>query len=144
VRILVVSGPNLDRLGVREPDVYGHETLAGIESAVRARSAELGVDLDFFQSNAEGRLIDYLAREGPEADGIVINPGALTHYSYSLHDCLKALTAPIVEVHLSNLHARAEGFRSRSVTAPAARGVISGLGSAGYLLALEHLVRSLD
>jgi len=144
VRILVVSGPNLDRLGVREPDVYGRETLADIERAVRARAAEHGVDVDFFQSNAEGRLIDHLAREGAEADGIVINPGALTHYSYSLHDCLKALTAPIVEVHLSNLYARPEGFRSRSVTAPATRGVISGLGSAGYVLALDYLVGSLD
>jgi 3-dehydroquinate dehydratase II len=144
VRILVVSGPNLDRLGVREPDVYGRETLADIERAVRARAAEHGVDVDFFQSNAEGRLIDHLAREGADADGIVINPGALTHYSYSLHDCLKALTAPIVEVHLSNLYARPEGFRSRSVTAPATRGVISGLGSAGYVLALDYLVGSLD
>ena len=141
MRIVVANGPNLDRLGVREPDVYGYETLADIERAVRDRAAELGAEIEFFQSNAEGRLIDYLAREGAEADGIVVNPGALTHYSYSLHDCLKALTAPIVEVHLSNLHARAEGFRSRSVTAPAARGVIAGLGSAGYLLALEYLVR---
>lgn len=144
MKIVVANGPNLDRLGAREPDVYGLETLADIERSVRERAAELGVEVEFFQSNSEGRLIDYLAREGAEADGIVINPGALTHYSYSLHDCLKALTAPVVEVHLSNLHARAEGFRSRSVTAPAARGVIAGLGSAGYLLALEYLVRQGD
>ena len=141
MRVLVVNGPNLDRLGVREPEVYGRETLGDIERAVRERAAELGAEVEFFQSNAEGRIIDFLATEGPEAGGIIVNPGALTHYSYSLHDCLKALTAPIVEVHLSNLHARAEGFRSRSVTAPAARGVIAGLGSEGYLLALEYLVR---
>ncbi len=140
MRILVVNGPNLNRLGAREPDVYGTETLGGIERRLRARAAELGCEVEFFQSNAEGKIVDFLQREGPEADGIIVNPGALTHYSYSLYDCLRSLAAPVVEVHLSNIHARDEGFRSRSVTAPAARGVITGLGAAGYLLALEYLV----
>lgn len=142
MRILVVNGPNLNRLGVREPQIYGSETLADIELAVRERASARGVEVEFFQSNAEASLIDLLQREGAEVDGIIINPGAFTHYSIALYDCLRSLTAPIVEVHLSNIHARAvtEGdFRSRSVTAPAARGVIAGLGSAGYLLALEYL-----
>ncbi len=141
MRILVVNGPNLDRLGVREPDIYGTQTLGDIERQVRERGAKRGVEVDFFQSPAEFRIIEYLHREGPEADGIIINPAALTHYSIALYDCLKTLAAPVVEVHLSNLHARTDGsFRTRSVTAPAAVGVITGLGAAGYLLALEYLI----
>jgi 3-dehydroquinate dehydratase-2 len=113
-RLLIVNGPNLNLLGSREPDVYGTATLADIEAMVRRRAAELGCD--------------------------VINPGALTHYSYALYDCLRALAAPVVEVHISNLHARVEGFRTRDVTAPAAVGVIQGLGPRGYLMAMEYLV----
>lgn len=139
MRILVVNGPNLDRLGAREPDVYGTATLAEVEAMVGARAAELGAEVEFVQFNAEGAMLEYLHREGPEADGIVVNPAAFTHYSVALYDCLKSLAAPVVEVHLSNLHARSESFRSRSVTAPAAAGVITGLGPRGYLLALEYL-----
>lgn len=141
MRILVVHGPNLDRLGVREPEVYGTQTLADIEGRIRERARERGAETDFFQSASEGRIIEYLHREGPEADGIILNGGALTHYSIALYDCLKALAAPVVEVHISNLYARTDGgFRTRSVTAPAAVGVITGLGAAGYLLALDYLI----
>ena len=141
MRILVVNGPNLDRLGVREPQIYGTQTLGDIEAMVRERAQARGVEIDFFQSPSEGKIIEYLHREGPEADGVILNGGALTHYSIALYDCLKTLATPVVEVHISNLFARDDGsFRTRSVTAPAAVGVISGLGAAGYLLALEYLI----
>jgi 3-dehydroquinate dehydratase-2 len=139
-RILVVNGPNLNLLGTREPEVYGTTTLAEIEAMVRARAEELGCEIAWFQSNHEGAMIDFLQQEGPAADGIVLNPAALTHYSVALYDCLKALAAPAVEVHISNLHRRAEGFRTRDVTAAAAVGVIQGLGPRGYLMAMEYLV----
>jgi len=142
VRVLVVNGPNLNLLGTREPEVYGTTTLAEIETMVRRRAAELGCEVAFFQSNSEGAILDFLQREAPSASGIVINPAALTHSSYALYDCLRAVSVPAVEVHLSNLHARArsEAFRVKDVTAPAAVGVIQGLGPRGYLMALEYLV----
>jgi 3-dehydroquinate dehydratase-2 len=141
-RLLVVNGPNLNLLGSREPDLYGATTLPQIEAAVRERAAEMGCEAMCFQSNSEAALLDFLQREAGGAAGIVLNPGALTHYSYALYDCLRALRVPVVEVHLTNLHARAERerFRSRSVTAPAAVGVITGLGPMGYLLAMEYLL----
>jgi 3-dehydroquinate dehydratase-2 len=139
-RVLVVNGPNLNLLGTREPGVYGTATLGDIEAMVRRRAGELGCEVAWFQSNSEGAILDFLQREAPGASGIVINPGALTHYSYALYDCLRALAAPAVEVHISNLHARVEDFRTRDVTAPAAVGVIQGLGPRGYLMALEYLV----
>jgi 3-dehydroquinate dehydratase-2 len=105
---------------------------------VRAKGRELGVTLSVFQSNDEGEIIDFLQKEAPGALGIVINPGALSHYSLALFDCLQAVNVPVVEVHLSNIHAREE-FRSKSVTARAARGVITGLGFAGYGMAMEYL-----
>ena len=139
-RVLVVNGPNLNLLGGREPDVYGTTTLGDIEALLRRSAAALGCEVVCFQSNSEGAILDFLQREAPGASGIVINPGALTHYSYALYDCLRALAAPAVEVHLSNLHARVEDFRTRDVTAPAAIGVIQGLGPRGYLMAMEYLV----
>ena len=139
-RLLVVNGPNLNLLGTREPDVYGTTTLAEIEAASRRRADELGCQLTWFQSNSEGAILDFLQREAPGSSGIVLNPGALTHYSYALYDCLRALQVPVVEVHISNLHARREPFRTRDVTAPAAVGVIQGLGPRGYLMAMEYLV----
>jgi 3-dehydroquinate dehydratase II len=139
-RVLVVNGPNLNLLGSREPDVYGTTTLADIEAMVGRRAAELGCEAVCFQSNSEGAILDFLQSEAPASSGVVLNPGALTHSSYALYDCLRALRAPVVEVHLSNLHARAESFRGRDVTAPAAVGVIQGLGPRGYLMALEYLV----
>ncbi|HET6309593.1 MAG TPA: type II 3-dehydroquinate dehydratase [Candidatus Nitrosotalea sp.] len=137
-RIVVVNGPNLNLLGKREPHIYGTRTLADLEKDVRAKATQLGVTVTFFQSNDEGAIIDFLQKEAPGALGIVINPGALSHYSLALFDCLTAVNVPTVEVHLSNIHAREE-FRSKSVTARAARGVVMGLGFAGYGMAMEYL-----
>lgn len=139
-RLLIVNGPNLNLLGTREPDVYGTTTLEEIEAMVRRQAQELGCDAVCFQSNSEGALLDFLHREAPASSGIVLNPGALTHYSYALYDCLRALRTPVVEVHLSNLHSRQETFRTQDVTAAAAVGVIQGLGPRGYLMAMEYLV----
>jgi 3-dehydroquinate dehydratase-2 len=138
-KILVVNGPNLDLLGKREPDIYGTRTLADLNEMVRAKAKDAHVDLALFQSNNEGEIIDFLHKEGPGSLGIVINPGALSHYSLALYDCLQALGLPVVEVHISNIHAREE-FRSRSVTARAARGVVTGLGFEGYVLAMGFLI----
>ncbi len=137
-RIVVVNGPNLNLLGRREPEVYGTRSMADLVKTVRAKARALGVQVSVFQSNHEGELIDFLHKEAPGSLGIVINPGALSHYSLALYDCLQALAVPAVEVHISNIHAREE-FRSRSVTARAARGVITGLGFTGYELAMEYL-----
>jgi len=138
-KIVVVHGPNLNLLGKREPHIYGTRSLDDLNTAVRDKASKLGVEVTTFQSNHEGEIIDFLQKEGPGSAGIIINPGAFSHYSLAIYDCLLALAVPVVEVHLSNIHAREE-FRSKSVTARAARGVITGLGFAGYDLALEYLV----
>jgi 3-dehydroquinate dehydratase-2 len=137
-RILVVNGPNLNLLGKREPHIYGSKSLADLMDAIRVKAGELKVQVDFFQANGEAEIIDFLQKEAPASAGIIINPGALSHYSLALFDCLQALSIPTVEVHLSNIHAREE-FRSKSVTARAAGGVIAGLGFSGYLFAMEYL-----
>jgi 3-dehydroquinate dehydratase-2 len=136
MRVLILHGPNLNLLGTREPEVYGRTTLADIDGALGARAADLQVDLHILQSNHEGVLIDTIQAEAPTSDGIIINPGAFTHYSYALRDAIAAANRPTVEVHLSNVYAR-EPFRHHSVIAPVATGQISGLGWRGYLLALE-------
>jgi 3-dehydroquinate dehydratase-2 len=136
--ILVVNGPNLNLLGEREPEVYGRTTLGEIEALVRDACKAWGVSVKAFQSNHEGALIDFLQEPRKAARGVVINPGALTHTSYALMDCVRAVDLPTLEVHLSNVHAREE-FRRSSVVAPACRGQISGLGPRGYLLAAEWL-----
>jgi len=141
-RIAVIHGPNLNMLGRREPEIYGATTLAEIDAALRARAAAAGLELASFQSNHEGALVDYLQTECWEADGVIINPGALTHYGLALRDGLAMLRAPIVEVHISNVYKR-EPFRHHSVVAPVATGQIAGLGWRGYLLALEWLVAAL-
>jgi 3-dehydroquinate dehydratase-2 len=128
----------LNLLGTREPHIYGATTLAQIDEQLRARARELGCTVATFQSNHEGVLIDHLQQHGGGADGIVINPGALSHYSIALYDALRATGKPVVEVHLTNLHAREE-WRQRSVTAAAARAVIAGMGPVGYRVALEFL-----
>ena len=139
MKILVLHGPNLNALGRRQPEIYGHTTLAQIDDALRERATEASATLLTFQSNHEGALIDFLQAEGWDADGVIVNPGALTHYGLALRDALASLSAPIVEVHLSNVYRR-EAFRHTSVVAPIATGQIAGLGWRGYLLALEWLL----
>jgi 3-dehydroquinate dehydratase-2 len=136
--VFVLNGPNLNLLGLREPEVYGSETLADIERRVTARAKTLGLAADFRQSNVEGTLIDWIHEARTEASGVIINPGAYTHTSVALHDAVKAVDVPTIEVHLSNIHAR-ESFRHHSYLSPVAKGVIVGFGSVGYELALEGL-----
>lgn len=140
--ILVIHGPNLNLLGVREPDVYGRMTLAEIDESIRARAAELGVAVEIIQSNHEGVILDRLARAVEDASGIVINPAAWTHTSIAIRDGIAATGLPAVEVHLSNVHRR-EPFRHHSYIVGICLGQVIGFGPDGYLLALEGLVRHL-
>jgi 3-dehydroquinate dehydratase-2 len=137
-RALVLHGPNLNLTGRREPQLYGTTTLAEINAALQARAAQRGWTLAIRQSNHEGVLVDFLHEHFGACEGIIINPGALTHYGLALRDALAAMGVPIIEVHLSNIHAR-EPWRRRSVIAELARGQIIGLGWYGYLLALDAL-----
>jgi 3-dehydroquinate dehydratase-2 len=134
----VLNGPNLGTLGKREPEVYGTQTLADLEKLLAERARELDFELSCRQSNHEGQLIDWIEKEGAANDAIIINPGALSHYSLALADALRGSGKPVVEVHISNVFAR-EPERHRMVTAAAAKGVISGLGFEGYLAALDYL-----
>jgi 3-dehydroquinate dehydratase II len=138
MRILLINGPNLNTLGTREPDVYGKTTLAEIEARVREKADALKLEVRTFQSNSEGALIDFIQAEAPDAAGIIINPGALTHYSFALRDALAASGLPAIEVHISNIYGR-EHFRRRSVTAACCWGIVAGLGWRGYVAALESL-----
>lgn len=142
MRILLINGPNLNRLGSREPEIYGTATLADIERAVGARAAGVGAEVRAFQANGEGEIIDWLQREQGDADGMIINAGALTHYGMALRDAVAAAEMPAIEVHISNVYKREE-FRHHSLLSPVCSGTIVGLGAYGYELALDALVRQI-
>lgn len=135
-RIVVLNGPNLNLLGVREPGVYGNVSLDQIEQKMQEVADKRGVELEFYQSNHEGELIDIIQSCRGEADCLIINAGGLTHYSVSLHDALRTVEVPVIEVHMTNIYAREE-FRQRSLVSPVAIGGIFGFGSASYYLALQ-------
>jgi 3-dehydroquinate dehydratase-2 len=141
-RILVINGPNLNNLGKRDPGQYGTKTLKEIEAEVAKKAKELGVEALFFQSNHEGAIVDWIQSNSAGAHGVIINGGALTGVGYSILDALLDAKLPLVEVHLSNIHAREE-FRRHSVFAPVAKGQLAGLGWRGYLYALDYLAATL-
>ena len=143
VRILVLHGPNLNLLGSRQPDVYGRVTLADINGRLGTAAQARGVELRTFQSNSEGALVDALHEARAWADGVILNAGAFTHYSYALSDAIAGIGIPVIEVHLSNIHAR-EDWRHTSVIAPVVIGSVGGFGWRSYLLALDGLLGHLE
>jgi 3-dehydroquinate dehydratase II len=134
--VFVLNGPNLNMLGKREPGIYGGKTLADIEADCRTVGEELGITVDFRQSNHEGVLVDWLHEANDKAQAVCINPGAYGHTSIALHDAIRAISTPVIELHLSNIHAREE-FRHKTWTAPAVKGIICGFGAQSYTLALR-------
>lgn len=141
MKIMVINGPNLNMLGIREPGVYGEASYSALEEYIENYAETIGVETVVMQSNSEGDIIDYIHYALGKYDGIIINPGAYTHYSYAIFDALKAVNLPTVEVHISNIHKREE-FRHKSVTAAACIGQICGLGFKGYTLAMDYLLKS--
>ena len=141
--VYVLNGPNLNLLGKRQPHIYGHETLADVEQSCRALAKELKLDLRFHQSNREYEIIDWIHEARETAGGLIINPAAFTHTSVAILDALNAFDAPVFEVHISNVHKR-EAFRHHSYVSLRADGVIAGLGTQGYLLALRRVARLID
>ena len=142
-KILVINGPNLNLLGLREPGIYGCETLEGINNSLLTMAHELSCEVAFLQSNCEGALVDAIQQAAGSVDGIIINPAAYTHTSVALRDAIAAVGLPVIEVHLSNVYKREE-FRHKSLIAPVAVGQIAGLGADGYLLALRGMVSYLN
>lgn len=142
-KILVINGPNLNNLGKRDSSLYGTKTLSDIESDISSRASELGVEVQFFQSNHEGSIVDFIQEASGDANGVIINAGALTQVGYSILDALLDSQLPFIEVHLSNIHAREE-FRHKSVFASKAVGQMAGFGPSGYLYALDHLAQSIN
>jgi 3-dehydroquinate dehydratase-2 len=140
-KVLIVNGPNLNLLGRREPEVYGSDTLEDINAKLQSCADKLKLEVEFFQSNSEGAIIDFLHKEGFDAYGLIINAGALTHYSYSIRDAITSVGITAIEVHLSNIYSRDE-FRHKSVIAPICRGHIVGFGAEGYFMALAHFAES--
>lgn len=136
MKVLVINGPNLNLLGLREKHHYGTQTMEDLENMMYAEAEKLNIDLSFFQSNHEGCIIDAIHDARGNYDAVIINPGALTHYSYAIRDAISSVQIPFIEVHISNIHAREE-FRSKSVIAPACKGQISGFGLLSYILALN-------
>lgn len=145
MKIAIINGPNLNFLGIREPQIYGGATLKDLEDMLLEEAKRYeSIELIFFQSNSEGLLIDFMQKcYYDQVDGIIMNPGALTHYSYALADAIKSISIPVVEVHISNIHAR-ESFRSHSVTAANSIGIIGGFGFDGYKMGLDGLIRYLE
>ena len=138
-KILIINGPNLNMLGIREPGIYGNETLETLTEKIGEKAKELNAEVSFFQSNCEGEIIDEIHKAFTSQDGIIINPGAYTHYSYAIRDAVASVNLPCIEVHISNVHKREE-FRHKSVIAPVCKGQICGLGTNGYIYALEELL----
>ena len=139
-RFLILNGPNINFTGIREVGVYGAETYASILDYIRGEAERLGCEVEFYQSNHEGDLIDALQKAHTDVlDGVVFNPGGYTHTSVALHDAIASITPPVIEVHFSNIQSR-EGYRHVSLTAPACRGQIAGLGKKGYVIAMEALM----
>ena len=141
--IYILNGPNLNLLGLREPEIYGHDTLASVEALCQVKAKALGLSIVFRQTNVEGELVNQIHEAREKAQGIIINAGAYTHTSVALHDAIKAVALPTIEVHLSNVYSR-EAFRHHSYISPAARGVICGFGPQSYELALEGLAAILN
>ena len=141
-RIVIINGPNLDRLGQREPEIYGDQTLTDLENLLTEEAASLSVEVQFYQSNHEGFIIDEINNEFADGEvfGLIINPGALTHTSLALRDAIAGTNLPVIEVHISNIYKREE-IRQHSLTAEVCLGVISGLGFDGYVAALRHLAK---
>jgi len=142
-KILVIHGPNLNMLGTREPDIYGHQTLADINSALKAQADRLGLDIETYQSNHEGDIVDQIQQAQDSFQGIIINPAAYTHTSIAIRDAISLLNIPVVEVHISNIYQR-ESFRQKSMISAIVTAQISGFGSQGYLLALDGLAQILQ
>ena len=139
MKLLLINGPNMNMLGIRQPEIYGSDTLATIESLTVNKAKELGCEMDCFQSNYEGAIIDKIHEAYQKYDGIVINPAAYTHYSYAIADALGAVAIPAIEIHMSDIHSR-ESFRANSVTLPYCIGQVAGYGKESYAMGVEKLV----